>query len=57
VVNTPGRALKIKALLVLHRKKASHQPYINQALAIAMALVATKLTPFANVALRQGFCA
>jgi hypothetical protein len=49
--------LKIKALLILHRKKASHQPYINQTLAIAMTLVATKLTPFANVALRQGFCA
>jgi hypothetical protein len=49
--------LKIKALLILHRKKASHQPYINQALAIAMPLVATKLMLLANVALRQGFCA
>jgi hypothetical protein len=49
--------LKINGLLILLRKKASHQPYINQALAIAMALVATELTPLANVAPRQGFCA
>jgi hypothetical protein len=57
MVNTPGRALKIKALLILHRKKASHQTYINQALGVAMALVATTLTPRANIALRQEFCA
>jgi hypothetical protein len=57
VVNTPGRALKIKALLILHRKKASDQPYIYQALRVAMALVATKLMSLANVALRQEFCA
>jgi hypothetical protein len=48
--------LKIKALLILLRKKASHQTYINQALATAIALVATKLTSLANFALRQEFC-
>jgi hypothetical protein len=49
--------LKIKALLSLHRKKASHQTYINQTLGIAMALVAMAVSCLANVALRQEFCA
>jgi hypothetical protein len=53
VVNSLGGALKIKALLKLPGKKARGHAYINQGLAIAMALVAEAVTHNVNVAPHQ----
>jgi hypothetical protein len=49
--------LKIKALLKLPGKKARIQTYINQALGVAMALVAQADANNVNVALHQEICA
>jgi hypothetical protein len=57
VVNRTGGALKIKALLKLPGKRARIQTYINQVLAVAMALVARTGTDKVNFALHQEICA
>jgi hypothetical protein len=52
-----AEALKIKAFLEMHRKKAKLKVYINQQLMIAMGFVARVASFWSSCAVQQKICA